>query len=258
MIQDNNFEEELLYKIKDEKLQPKPKWQFLLKNFLLWALGVLALFLGAIAMSLIFYMFSHNDLDIYSRVGGRLLEKIFLMIPLFWLVCLILFVILVFYNFKHTKKGYRYPLILILPAIICASIILGGIFYVTGVGKIIDDLAGRHAPFYDRIINPRIDFWSRPKEGKLMGFIISQTGEELYLLVDRDRIEWKVFTGGAKRGPDAELEIGQPARFLGEVQDDNLFKASEILPTMPGGEFFIRFGPSLSPELRQIEQRSNE
>jgi len=243
MALDNNFGEELLHKIKDEKIQPKPRWKFLLKNYFIWSLGIFSLLLGTIAMSLIFFMLRYNDADIYGRAGGQLWEKLLLIIPFFGIVCLIFFIFIVLYYFKHTKKGYRYSSFIILSAVISFSVILGVFFYIVGMGEITDNVLGRNVPFYDKIINPRVDFWSQPESGRLMGLIKSQAGLDEYILIDRNKKEWKVLLPEIGSNSDDELELNRSARFLGKVQSENEFSATEILPVMPPGrEFFGRFG----------------
>lgn len=243
MIEDKNFGEDLIHEIEEKKIQPTAKWFFLLKNYGIWALGVISLISGAIATSLIIYMLTNNDLDIYNRTGEQLLKKLLIILPLFWLVCLGLFVILVLFNIKHTKKGYRYPWPGLLAIVIIASIILGEIFYATGLGKIFDNFIGRHAPFYDQIINPHIDFWSQPEEGRLVGIIISVINQDSLNLIDRDSKEWEVDISQAKWSPGVIVETGRPARFIGIITEPDEFQASEILPMIPGRGFFNRFGP---------------
>ena len=126
--------------------------------------------------------------------------------------------------------------------IILASTILGGVFYASGMSKIIDDALGRRAPFYDRIINPRIDFWSQPGKGRLTGLIKAQISVDEYQLIDRNKEQWEVFTGNVLKNPEIGLEINRPARFLGKIQADHEFMVVEILPIMPpDAGFFNRF-----------------
>jgi heme/copper-type cytochrome/quinol oxidase subunit 2 len=249
MTLDKNFGEDILHKIEDEKLHPKPRWQFLLKDYVVWGVGVLALLLGAMAMSLIFYMSNYQDLDVYGRAGGQPLEELFLIVPFFWIICLALFVFIVLYNIKHTKKGYRYPLPIMLALIIGASVLLGGIFYFVGFGEKVDDELGRRAPFYDRVINPHVDFWSQPEKGRLMGMIVSQTNDNEYILVDRASGQWYIFTANAKQLPGAKIEIGRPVRLLGKIETEHKFKVAEVLAMTPGKGFFEHLGPPMQPPL---------
>ncbi|MDD4900835.1 MAG: hypothetical protein PHS62_01825 [Patescibacteria group bacterium] len=257
MTLDKNFGQELLNKIDNQHLQPKPRWQFLLKNYIVWLLGALSLVLGSVTMALVLYMLRYDELDVYRRAGGQIWNEALLIVPLFWLVCLILFILFVFYDFKLTKKGYRYSLVAVLSIIILTSVILGGAFHLLGVGKIVDDALGRRAPFYDRIMNPGINFWSQPTAGRLVGVITQQTNADEYLLLDGSGIRWAVLTAGAKRDRRAQIIIGLPARFLGEAQDDHYFRAEEILPAIPSGSgFFLRFNNLPPPGLERDQEFS--
>lgn len=265
MTLDKNFGEEVLHKIKDENIQPKPKWQFLLKNYVIWGVGVFSLFFGAISMSLIFFMLRYNNWDVYTRAGSEFWEILFLVIPVFWIVCLIIFTVIVWYNIKHTKTGYRYSPALILLAVVISSVVLGGIFFAVGVDEKIDDVLGRQAPFYNQIINPHIDFWSHPDKGRLTGLIVSQIDVDKYKLVDQEKSEWQVLTQNAKKNLEAELKVGRPARFLGVVQSDHVFEVKEILSMKPGEGFLRRrIGPvppeffgSTTPEMNRFDQGKN-
>ncbi len=257
MTLDKNFGEELLHKIKDEHLQPKPRWQFLLKNYVIWGVGALALFLGSIAMSLIILMTRYNDWGLYQRLDSGHLQFWLFVIPFFWIICLIAFVVLVYFDIKHTKKGYRYSPVTIMAVIVAASVLLGGIFDIIGLGARVDNELGRRVPFYDRIIDPHIEFWSHPNEGRITGMIIShQDGN--YMLIDRDQVEWDVETQGLKQTSGSGLVVGHPARFLGEIDSDHKFKASETLPFFPGQGFFERFGPPPTPGLNPERENDDQ
>lgn len=249
MIQDNQFDEKLLEQIKEEKISPKPRWKFIAKNSVFWILGASCLFLGSIAVSLAMHMLRSNDWSIYERIHKGAPKFLLLAIPFFWLACLIVFIVFVFYNFKNTKKGYRYSALLILLAAAAGSAVLGGAFYFMGMGEKIDDVLSQNAPFYDRVINPRVRFWFNPEEGRLAGLIVAQIAEDEFIVIDQLKHEWTVSAQGAKRPPENMIIIGKPARFLGQKISDNEFKAEEILPMMRAGrKFFNRFGlPHMPP-----------
>lgn len=242
MIQDKNFDQELLDKIKDKKIEPKPKWQFLLKDYIIWVAGFISLLIGAIAVSLVIHMIFSDDLNIYRRFGKvQPLEFLLLSVPFFWLLCLLIFIALVYYDIKHTKKGYRYSAPIILVITIIASIVLGTGFYYFGFGQKIDDILGQRAPFYDRIINPHIRFWSNPEGGRLSGLVVAQTPESKIILVDEGGKEWSVSLEDTKRDVKPDIKNGKPMRFLGQKTSDYEFKALEILPVNVGRGYFKRF-----------------
>jgi hypothetical protein len=207
------------------------------------------LLIGAAAISVMIYLFKFNDWEIYDQTKKSFLEFFVLTLPYFWFVFLGLFILIISYNFKHTKTGYRYSGILLIGASILASIILGAIFYVAGLGEKIDSILGRQAPLYDRVINRHIDFWSQPDEGRLSGLVAGLVDGGKFILIDRGREEWLVSTENFTPYSEITIKIGQPIRVLGEKVDNHIFRADKILPVNAGRGFFHRFD-GLPPHMR--------
>ena len=236
-----SFENKLLAKIKDCKICPKPRWQFLLKNYIVWLSGILSLLIGSAAISVMIYLFKFNDWNIYEQTEKSFLEFFILTLPYFWLIFMALFVFIISYNFKHTKKGYRYSSFILAGISVILSIVLGSLFFVAGVGEKLDDILGRQMPFYDQVINRHIDFWSRPDEGRLSGIVIEKSDDYSFILIDRGEETWLVDTSFAKPYPREMIEVGQPIRTIGKTAEDNNFSADLILPVNAGRGFFRRF-----------------
>ncbi len=249
MLDENNagFENKLLAKIKDDKLSPKPRWQFLLKDSVVWLFGLISLIIGAAAISVMIYLFKYNDWEIYDQTKKSFLEFFILTLPYYWFIFLAFFVLVISYNFKHTKKGYRYSGILLVSASILLSVILGGIFYGAGLGEKLDDILGSRAPFYDQIINRHVDFWSQPAEGRLSGLIVDRLDDNDFVLIDRGKKEWLISTENSAPYSSVVIVIGQPIRLLGEVIDKRIFHADKILPVNAGRGFFHRFNEPPPP-----------
>ena len=239
-----NLEQKIIDKIKTGSLSPKPRWHFLLKERLVWTIGALALLIGAAAVSVMLYLANNNDWLVYEKAGRNFGAWLLLSLPYFWLVFLALFLWLLSYNLKHTKKGYRYSISLIISIAIAASILLGVAFFALGLGAKIDDVLGRRAPLYDRLFNPHIDFWSQPEEGRLAGLVIALEDEQHFILADRERGEWTVI----HTEDDSDLVIvGQPVRVVGKLSGEKEFTAQAIMTMKPGREFFKRLNPGLMP-----------
>lgn len=233
-----SFAGRLLDKIKEDKLSPKPRWQFLLKNYIVYIAGSLALLMGAVAVSVTIYLVKFNDWNFYYHTNKSSWEFFFLTAPYFWLLFLGLFIFIVYYNLKHTPKGYRYPAWLLVIASIILSIILGIAFFSIGLGQKIDDTLGRRAPFYSHIFNPQIDFWSQPEEGRLAGIIIGRGEDSSLILLDRELKEWKISLNSVD-GVNGGLLSKQPIRLIGRLSSDNEFVVEKILmPGPPGRGFF--------------------
>ncbi len=243
-LEDKDFNINVLQKIKEEKLTPKPKWQFLLKNSLIWTLGVLSLILGAISTSLIFYMLTGEESG-FGPGSPRDLESLFVIVPFFWIICLAFFAVSVFYYIKHTKKGYKYSPKLIVLGTLIISLFLGSTLSSLGVDKLVDDVLGARAPMYDRVINPRIDYWSNPNSGRLTGMVISQEDKNIYKLIDKNSETWIAET---KEEDDAKkIKVGRPVRLLGKKTGNHIFLVKEVMSVGPGRGFFKRPMPPMIP-----------
>lgn len=236
MINNNKFDQELLGKIKKKKIAPKPRWHFLLKNYIFWSISILSFLVGSIAFSVILYLLRYNDWDSYSQIGTSLLGFILLTLPYFWLLFLCLFVIVVYFNFKHTKKGYCYSLSIILITNIIASIILGGIFFHTGVAEAMDNILGQKSPIYTKVFNKQIDFWSQPEEGRLSGFVITIMQPNNFILFDTKQFEWIIEAQDATSS--IKVKVGKPIKIVGIKTSDNVFSAQKIMSVKTGKGFF--------------------
>ena len=251
-LEDKDFNQNILEKIKAEKISPKPKWRFLLKNSLIWTLGAGSLILGAISTSLVFYMMTGEDSGIGR--GPNILEALFFVIPFFWIICLAIFAVSVFYYIKHTKKGYKYSAKQIILFIVAASLLLGGLLNLIGVDRLIDDELGERAPFYDRVINPRLDYWSNPDSGRLTGMVISQEDVDTYNLIDRNGEVWVIaFTNDSHE----EILIEHPVRLIGKKVAEHQFIIKDVMSVGPGRGFFKRPHPGGLPKVMPIPCHSN-
>lgn len=254
-LEDNNWSGEVLQKIKAEKITPKPKWQFWLKNSLIWILGILSLVLGAISTSLIFYMLTGEESG-FGSDGLRNFKTLFVIVPFFWIICLAFFAILVFYYFKHTKKGYKYSPKLIILGIFILSLIFGGTLSAFGLDRVIDDVLGEKAPMYNQVINPRMDYWSNPDDGRLTGLIISQEDEMTYQLVDLSGAVWVTKTESEEEAK--KIKVDHPVRLMGDDVGDHNFKIEKVMSVGPGRRSFKRSVPQMPPGESNSDKCHNE
>ncbi|MCK4744488.1 hypothetical protein KAS41_00260 [Candidatus Parcubacteria bacterium] len=239
MINDK-FEQSLLKKIKNRKIAPKPKWIFVLKNYAIWGASFMFLIISSAAFSIIIYLLKNSDWGIYNQISNGLLEFILLTLPYFWLVFLAVSIFAIYYNIKHTKKGYRYSLLIIAVSVMAASAIFGALFFHAGLGSALDDIFGEKAPFYTKIFNRQIYFWSQPENGRLAGIVISAQNQDTFILLDLNKNEWIIYAKNAQIMPRADININKSIRIIGEKLSEKEFRAERILPVVSGRGFFKR------------------
>jgi hypothetical protein len=70
----NDFQKRILEKIKKEDIKPIPRWFFVLKNSFFVSLFGISIFIGSLAFSLLFYIFSDNTNYILEKYNFEKLK----------------------------------------------------------------------------------------------------------------------------------------------------------------------------------------
>lgn len=218
----------ILDRIAEENISPIPRWKLVMKNILMWVFGILALFVGSLAFAVILYMVSENEWGLYSENKSNPASFILTTLPYFWILLVIIFTLAARLYIRHTKKGYKFSVPLVAGGSIGASILLGSVFYFTGLGNIIDKTFEEQVPLYARYLSPHHRPWLHPEEGLLAGKIIEIEENEI-IIIDIDDEEWDVVLVEDAEDDYEELELYMFIRMIGETVDDHVFEAEHIL-----------------------------
>lgn len=223
-----NLSEKILKEIKEKKITPKPKWEFLLKDYLVWVSGILSLVVGSISFAVAIFVIRHNDWDIGMRMAGSIWKFALLTLPYFWFICLGVFAFLIYYNFKHTKSGYKYPFYVIVFGVIFLSVVLGVLFYGIGLGQAVENVFLRKMPFFREHFDPRFRIWNQPERGFLMGEVEELKNGEGFRIKDFKDREWFI------QNLPGNLKEGDMLKIIGEKINEENFKATEVRPFLIG------------------------
>jgi hypothetical protein len=235
---DKNFGQEILKKIEDKKILPEPKWRFLLKDYLIWLLAAVCLFVGSLAVAVILFVVLNNDWDLYRNATASFWQFFLAGLPYLWIILLALFVELIYYNLRHTKTGYRYRFRSIFFGTVLASVVLGAIFYNIGFGRAIERMLINNLPFYERF-SPQHRLWQRADRGVLGGIIVNIGNNGKITIRDPFGHNWQVDAATIETiGNSGELQVGQRVRIIGRRQAGDTFEAKIIKPV---------FGPPPGP-----------
>jgi hypothetical protein len=220
--------------IRQKHITPTPRWQFLLKDYLVWAGAGIMLVLGSLAVPVIIHMLVTNDWDVYEYLNGSLGQFVLLTLPYFWIVCLTLFVALAYYNIRHTKSGYRFHMLYVSIGSIAVSLLFGAALYGAGLGQIIDQTLADHVPFYEQIARPRRLLWMQDDHGLLAGTVTGIVDDAHFILIDFRNKNWEVtYQAPAMYQPLPFLQDGIRIRAIGRRVDDTHFKAHMLAPFNP-------------------------
>ena len=234
-MEKENFAQNIINKIREDKLEPKPRWHFILKNYFLWLFGLLSIIIGSLSVSVLMYLINHSHITINSDSGY--LKSVIISLPYFWFLFFSLFVFIVYYNIKHLKKGYKYSPYLIVVASFLMTIILGQALYFSGVAKKIDDVLGVNSGLYQEIFNPSVKHVFNPGQGRLVGVIPTPHNEDLIELVDINGETWALImsNGYIYRGNMYKQGL---VVVHGRAFDNRSFLVRQIRPLGPGNKYF--------------------
>jgi len=222
-----DFSKNLFDKIESENIKPRPRWEFLLKNYFVWSVALVSLLIGSLAFASVVYMIKDGDMDILRHIDHGFLEFFIVTMPYFWLISMVVFSFITYYNFKHTRSAYKRGVFVFPVALLFGTIMLGTLFYNIGLGKAIDDVLADNMPFYEKVVNRRMQIWQNPDNGMVAGRIVEFIPDKITItMLSNDSLEIDV-SGAEIIG--IEFEEGRMIRVIG-VLNNNIFKARKILP----------------------------
>jgi hypothetical protein len=226
--------EKTIKKIEEENIVPKARWHFMLKDYSIWLFFVLSVIVGAIAVSAIIFMLTTNDWDIYGNLGRSLVEHIFISMPYFWILILLVFILAAYNNFKYTRLGYRYEMYLIILGSILISLFLGLIIFLSGFGESIHNIFMEQIPFYNNLVSDRKNVWSNPQKGLLGGQITEVKNQNEFMIKDFTGKNWTIEKESQKCCSPELVRSGNLVEMIGILSPDNIFIVKEMRPWYGG------------------------
>ena len=226
-----NISEEVFKKIKKENIKPKSYRYFTTKNYFIWFLFGISIIFGSFAFSMILFMFRQLDWDIYHYLGDSFLKTVFISLPYLWLIFLILFLGVAYYNFIHTKRGYRFRFITILVTSLIISTLLGTVLYFNGFSENLENIFFQKIPYYNKLIYTCENQWMQPSKGLLAGTIMEAgISKNSFGLMDFNNQHWEVNIDNTIWKGKLKTSKGLKIKLMGKMEDETHFTAIEIRP----------------------------
>lgn len=222
--------EKILGEIKLKGIAPRPRWQFLLKRWVLWSLSLFSAVLGGIAVAIIIFLFVDHDYGVRVYLSQSAVEDILSTIPYFWLFTLTILLGVTEYAVRHTQFGYRYAQARIITAVFFGSIILGVLLNSFDAGERIQNLLIETVPSYDALVYTSRDSWSHPEKGLLGGTVISVIDSKEFEFLDFHQKVWHINTNEMQDNSDVIINKGSMFKIIGSQDGVASFAAGQILP----------------------------
>ena len=172
----NDSSEDLAHKVLDrieeERVVPRPKWQFTMKNRLFWVFGVLSIILGSLLAAVLVFSFVNAGWEYRMITHQNLFGFVVQVLPTIWIAALIGALLLAYKNFRHTSRGYRVSLLSIIGLSLLVVIFGGSLLYLSGVGRLVEEEVGGRIPSYRTVMMRQKMMWSHPDQGLLAGEVL--------------------------------------------------------------------------------------
>lgn len=219
----------IINKIKKENIKPMPKWYFVVPNILIWLVFILLVFIGAAAFSVILLSIEQTDFDLISHITHSRTELILGLLPFFWIVVLLIFLVAAIFTFKKSKKGYKFGWLRLLGYSTLISILLGALFFVEGGSHWLESTFAKQVSYYESINEKKQKMWMRPEEGFLSG-TIEKVDSNILQLIDFNANKWDVDYREARIPRRVFLEKGVQIKLIGKITNVHTFQAKEFRP----------------------------
>jgi hypothetical protein len=218
--------EHVMREITAGHIAQEPAWKERTRMWACWALALIAVLTGALALAVLFYLHSGDTLEAYGRGGALFVLRNF---PYFWFVALILFFLLGERYYRRTIFGHRYRLVRILGAYVVLTLFLGGVGHMFGLGAYMEGALRNQFSSYRVMVGGKEALWDQPTQGLLAGSI-KRIHEKEMLLHSFSGTEWTVdlsdafVRGGVALSPDVSVKL------FGVMTGEHTFRATDVRP----------------------------
>jgi hypothetical protein len=246
----------ILKEIEKRNVEPIPRWHFFLRHFAFWMLATISVLTGSLAMATAIYVFLDNDyLGDHDYINQYFVEQPFIAhiiksIPYVWIVALVLFIIVAYYGFRHTKRGYRYPTVKVIAGAVLVSIFLSICMNMVDVGGYIHRYLVENVHSYPHLINSNEYRWSQANKGRLGGKVMAFDRQNSILLLKSFRNRyWQIDVSKAEIQAGTVIAPGRYLKITGDETGGSTFKARDI----QGWEKKYHKRPRVQPKINPVQ-----
>lgn len=145
-----NFDN-ILSEIEKRKLSPVPRYLFLIKRYTFLFLTIFSVFIVGTAISVTAFLFFDGYSLAEFFTSSSMIDDLVENISFLWVGVILLFLFIVYFNFKHTTRGYKYNFTKILLASILVGIIFGIILHFLSFGEYVHNFLLDNTDVYDNL-----------------------------------------------------------------------------------------------------------
>lgn len=218
----------VLSRITTEHVVPTPRYHFLLREGVVWTLGVVSVIVGAFGVAAIMFTARHSEWQFYQATHDSLFSFLVDIMPYSWLVTLGLFAALSFAFVRHTKRGYKYQVPVLIIASVGASTVLGGFVFALGAGPFIDQQLGMFIPLHRSLHDTKLGFWNQPDRGLVAGVVTDiATASESFTVMSPTHELHTIRMDDLRSLDREQLSVGQTIRVYAPLVERTVDEDTE-------------------------------
>ncbi len=233
-----------MQKIKEGNVRPISRSIFLLRKISIWFLLAISTIFGSYAFAFFFLKTLYIDFDNWNYFASSYNQFLISNIPIIWAILFIISLLLVFYLFKKTNKGYKYSIVFVAGISLIISFSLG-----IALSKVL----AQRGYFLDQFENERLVNWTDPQSGRLSGEVLFIDRQYMLIRDIQDGV-WNVNTSYLLDNSKEVLQNNQLISIAGRYDYQNNFTACQIIPLNIDK---IRFKPNSNNGLRPSINKNN-
>ena len=236
--QSKSLKSSVLSRIESDQVCPKSRLFFQSRECSVWFLWLLSVIFGAFAVAVTLYVLMNNQYSLYEATHDNFFTFLVEVLPFLWVGIFGLMTFVAIYNLRHTSRGYRYPVSVILASSLVLSLAGGSALQLFGLGYTIDHMLGKSMKMYVSQEKLEERVWQMPEDGRLIGNQVFATLSPTSTIIFEDVTgqRWQVMIDELEAYDIELLAKEGKIKLLGKVLDENIYKfhACGAFPQMVG------------------------
>jgi hypothetical protein len=220
--------------IEENDVCPRSRWFFVCKETLVWAAWLVSVVVGAVAVAVTLFVVTRSQYALYEVAYDTFLGFFITAIPYLWLIIFAVMTWLSATNFRHTKRGYRYRIPLVIASSLCLSLAGGTLLQLAGLGYHLDMKLGQEMTMYMSQDKLERQLWQAPDEGRLLGRMVWLTTAPTTTVVFEDSLgqRWRLDVSELSDMDMTLLTSNHSVRLVGTSSDltTKQFHACGVFP----------------------------
>lgn len=216
--------EKIIQVIKNRNIEPRPRWRFLVKRWVIWLFAVMATVSGSTAVAVIIFVFVDYDASTRMYLNDSIFVDLVRTVPFIWIALLTLLVGVTQYAVRHTNFGYRHRPLRIVVIVLIISVLFGFLLSFMEVGEQVQDFLIKRVPYYNQLSSSSKNLWLNPKKGLLGGVVTALVSEEEFILTDFKGKEWLIDRGSLDVVDRSVIVPGSIIKLIGTQEADSKFR----------------------------------